>query len=194
MKKSDRELVRLKYDNRCAYCGDPLQKGWHVDEILPCIRLYEWTKAHWRHKITKEPKPKDGTARLMDEVAMADYEYIESRNVLKGYQYPERLHIDNQNPSCASCNINKHGGTIEEFRQLIQGFTKHLNENNTQFKISKRYGLVYEIQKPVVFYFETLKKSRCCGRCDGVNDICVGDMTCEAHSEMGCEICYGSKD
>lgn len=32
--------------------------------------------------------------------------------------------------------------------------------------------------------------SRCCGRCDGVNDICVGDMVCEEHKERGCEICY----
>lgn len=34
-------------------------------------------------------------------------------------------------------------------------------------------------------------KSRCCGRCDGVHDICVGDQVCDAHSETGCEICFG---
>ena len=39
----------------------------------------------------------------------------------------------------------------------------------------------------------SLPKSRCCGRCDGVNDICVGDMICEEHNEMGCEICYGAR-
>lgn len=39
---------------------------------------------------------------------------------------------------------------------------------------------------------EALKgKKRCCGRCDGVNDICVSDMICEEHSTQGCEICYG---
>lgn len=36
----------------------------------------------------------------------------------------------------------------------------------------------------------TIKKSRCCGRCDGVNDICVSDMICEEHKKMGCETCY----
>ncbi len=36
-------------------------------------------------------------------------------------------------------------------------------------------------------------KSRCCGRCDGVNDICVSDMICEKHEEIGCEICYGPR-
>ena len=36
-------------------------------------------------------------------------------------------------------------------------------------------------------------KSRCCGRCDGVNDICVTDMVCEEHKTRGCEICYGAR-
>lgn len=33
-------------------------------------------------------------------------------------------------------------------------------------------------------------KNRCCGRCDGVNDLCVTDMICEKHSQTGCIICY----
>jgi hypothetical protein len=63
-------------------------------------------------------------------------------------------------PACASCNINKHAMKLEDFRQLIAGFMKHLNERNTQYKIAKRYGLVVEQQKPVVFYFEKYQKDR----------------------------------
>jgi hypothetical protein len=37
------------------------------------------------------------------------------------------------------------------------------------------------------------KKSRCCGRCDGVNDICCADRICEQHNDMGCEICFGER-
>jgi hypothetical protein len=48
--------------------------------------------------------------------------------------------------------------SLEEFRSLIQGFMKHLNELNTQYKIAKRYGLVIENIKPIVFYFEYLSK------------------------------------
>lgn len=36
---------------------------------------------------------------------------------------------------------------------------KHLNELNTQYKIAKRYGLVVENVKPVVFYFESVGKN-----------------------------------
>jgi hypothetical protein len=77
-----------------------------------------------------------------------------------GFSHPDRLHIDNQNPACASCNINKHSMSLEEFRSAIVGFMKHLNEINTQYKIAKRYGLVQETVKPVVFYFETINQSK----------------------------------
>lgn len=42
-------------------------------------------------------------------------------------------------------------------------------------------------------FSDSLPKSRCCGRCDGVNDICVGDIICEEHNTMGCEVCYGAR-
>lgn len=38
------------------------------------------------------------------------------------------------------------------------------------------------------------RKSRCCGRCDGVNDLCVADMVCDEHNEIGCEVCYGARN
>jgi hypothetical protein len=59
-------------------------------------------------------------------------------------------------PSCASCNINKHSEPLEFFRKAIMGYMKHLNEISTQYKIAKRYGLVIEDIKPIIFYFETL--------------------------------------
>lgn len=74
-----------------------------------------------------------------------------------GCDNPEMDCLENKMSSCPSCNINKHSGSLEDFRQLILGFMRHLNEVNTQYKIAKRYGLVHEDIKPVVFYFETLK-------------------------------------
>ena len=127
MKKLDRELIFNKYGGRCAYCGCELQKGWHVDEIEPVRR-------NWKYeRVGGEWKKK----------------YTDC-------QHPERFNLENQNPACASCNINKHSDSLEEFRQNIAAYMKHLNEVSTQYKIAKRYGLVQEIEKPVVFYFETI--------------------------------------
>jgi len=48
--------------------------------------------------------------------------------------------------------------SLEDFRNLISGFMKHLNEISTQYKIAKRYGLIHETPKPIVFYFEKPNK------------------------------------
>jgi len=126
MKKKDRQKIFDKYEGKCAYCGDPLLKGWHVDEIKPVIRNHKWNSSKRKWEIDKN----------------------------KPMQYPERLTIDNQNPACASCNINKHTMSLEQFRSAIKAFMKHLNERSTQYKIAKRYGLVIETNIEVKFYFE----------------------------------------
>jgi len=38
MKKKDRDIVYEKYGGKCAYCGDYLVKGWHVDHLEPIRR------------------------------------------------------------------------------------------------------------------------------------------------------------
>ncbi len=164
MKKSDREIVFNKYDGRCAYCGEPLQKGWHVDEIKPVRRNRKYVQAHWRDKVSKIEMTYFDLKGLTESDVLKKCEWKKGGYVADGAIHPERFHIDNQNPACASCNINKHSMSLEEFRKLIQGFMKHLNEINTQYKIAKRYGLVTEVNKPVIFYFETLVKSSKIGK------------------------------
>lgn len=128
MTKNDRAKIFNKYDGRCAYCGCELQKGWHVDELLPCRRIYteeyDPEKRKWIRKFIR-------------------------------YQYPERVHIDNQMPACPSCNINKHSESIEDFRNAIKAYMNHLNDISTQYKIAKRFGLITETNIEVKFYFET---------------------------------------
>jgi len=153
-KKQQRELIYNKYGGLCAYCGTELLKGWHVDEIEPVRRNRKYINAGWFHKETKLAKQPHERAS-----GNPDFEWKEGRYIADGCMHPERFNIDNQMPACASCNINKHSGSLEEFRKLIEGFIKHLNELNTQYKIAKRYGLVVENVKPVVFYFESVGKN-----------------------------------
>lgn len=150
MKKSDRQLIFDKYNGKCAYCGCGLQKGWHVDEIAPVRRKYKYINAHWKNKTTKEKTP-----ILQENMIRSEWEYIISKNISDGCYNPENYNINNQNPACASCNINKHEMSLEEFRKLIAGFMKHLNEHSTQYKLAKRYGLITENNIKVQFYFET---------------------------------------
>ena len=153
MKKADREKVFNKYDGKCAYCGEDLKKGWHVDEVEPVVRNMKFLREGYYHKLTKKLK-------MTHEVAVGNpnYEYKKSRWVADGCKHPERFTLSNQNPACASCNINKHSLSLEEFRRLVGGFMKHLNERSTQYKIAKRYGLVEETREEVKFYFEKVQE------------------------------------
>lgn len=152
--KADRQKIFDKFNGHCAYCGCELQKGWHVDELKPCKRKYKYIQGYWK-RVTGEKIVSLGL--MPDGDHAAHYNHIKSHYVQDGCMFPERLVIENQMPACASCNINKHSLSLEEFRLLIQGFMKHLNELNTQYKIAKRYGLVKEDIKTIVFYFESTK-------------------------------------
>ncbi len=132
MKKTDRQKIFDKYGGRCAYCGCELQKGWHVDEVEPVRRIW-----------TDEYDEKKGKW---------------SRKIV-GSVHPDRFNIENQNPSCPSCNINKHSESLDSFRKAIKGYMKHLNEVSTQYKIAKRYGLVQETDIEVEFYFEKIQRN-----------------------------------
>ena len=36
--KSERETVRMRFNGRCAYCGEPLGPKWHADHLEPVVR------------------------------------------------------------------------------------------------------------------------------------------------------------
>ena len=38
MKKAEREKIRNMFDCKCAYCGKPLEKTFHVDHVKPIYR------------------------------------------------------------------------------------------------------------------------------------------------------------
>ena len=153
--KEKRQLVFNKYKGRCAYCGCVLEKGWHVDELEPCRRKYKRVEAHWREGKNKYTWQEVNRMKLTEEQHFArGLKWVDSKLVPDGYEHPERLNTDNQMPACASCNINKHSMDLEDFRKLIAGFITSLNRDSVQYKIAKRYGLLKETIKPIVFYFE----------------------------------------
>jgi len=57
---------------------------------------------------------------------------------------------DNLIASCISCNLQKTGMSVNEFRQSIENKLKQL-ELTANNKIARRYGLIKETQKKIVF-------------------------------------------
>lgn len=84
------------------------------------------------------------------------YDLPTKRWIYTGMDNPELDCFENKMAACQSCNINKHQYTVEEFREAISAYMKHLNNQSTQYKMAKRYNLVQETVKPITFYFETI--------------------------------------
>lgn len=148
MKK--RDIVFNKFGGRCAYCGCELQKGWHIDHATPIQRK---NKVIGGNYVTLDT----GIEPTMADIENGNYKILPRKTVADGCHNPQHDHIDNMMPSCASCNINKHSMDIEGFRRFIGRFVLSLNSNSVQYKVAKRYGLIEETNKQVVFYFETLQ-------------------------------------
>lgn len=144
--KSQRAELRMKFGGMCAYCGCELpEKGWHADHVEPIER--EW----W--KTTKWWKEAHGTKWTVDEKTGN----LKKENVPlppAGLGYPERDTIENMFPACRPCNIDKHASSLENWRKSLEDRVGVCRRNYSAFRHAERFGLVQEIKKPVIFWFE----------------------------------------
>lgn len=72
---------------------------------------------------------------------------------------PERDTIENMNPACPPCNLDKHSLSLEAWRDLMQRSNEVLLRDVSTFRRAVRYGLVTLNSAPIVFYFEKLATS-----------------------------------
>lgn len=64
--------------------------------------------------------------------------------------------IENLFPACSSCNSSKSSMSLEQFRSHILDRLYRLNSSSSHYQIIKRFGLVEETKKEIIFYFETI--------------------------------------
>ena len=69
----------------------------------------------------------------------------------------EKPHLDvieNLNPACIPCNLNKSSLPLEAWREQIKRYEQSLVKFHNIFNHAHRFGLVEFTDKPVVFFFE----------------------------------------
>jgi 5-methylcytosine-specific restriction endonuclease McrA len=122
----DRLQVYNKYNGRCGYCGIQIAiKDMQVDHII--------SKLNFIQQLTNK---------------------IHVPLFLKHLTVADLNHKDNLMPTCRVCNKWKSSFHLELFRHELQQQLKRLNEYNSNYRIAKRYGLIAEVEKPIMFYFE----------------------------------------
>ena len=119
LSRAEREVVRLKFGGRCAYCGRDLPERWHADHIDPVVRY-----------------PASGF-------------YGTPLTML----HPERDTIDNFNPACPPCNIDKHAMTPDRWRGWLATRREALKKT-PGWRLLESFGLVADTAAPVVFHYE----------------------------------------
>lgn len=128
--KQKRIEIHSKYNGKCAYCGDNIMlKDMQVDHIIPQDRYIQSVKNKFR---------------------IPDF--------LKHLTEMDMNHDDNLNPACRVCNKWKSSHDLELFRRELGEQVKRLNSYSSNYRMAKKYDQVEETNKPITFYFETLKK------------------------------------
>ena len=132
LNKKQREELKMKFGGHCAYCGCELGSKWHADHIEAVKRDFDMKKCQ-----------KTG------------YMIPVANGVLFK---PQNDTLENMNPSCAPCNINKSAMSLETWRRSLTHYrdVQMLRDSNHARHLL-RFGLIEIKQEPVVFYFERLE-------------------------------------
>jgi len=123
-----RKAVYDKLDGHCAYCGCEIKiREMQVDHVIP--------QSYFLHYV----KNKFQIPAFLNHLTEIDVN-----------------HFDNLMPTCRYCNKHKSAHHLELYRSEIFEQVKRLNLRSSNYRIAKRYGLIQETVKPIVFYFETV--------------------------------------
>lgn len=72
----------------------------------------------------------------------------------------EMYSIENLLPACRQCNFYKSVFTLEVFRERLQTTMIKNLRKNLGYRLAVKYGLVEEKIKPIIFYFEKLRRRK----------------------------------
>lgn len=145
LSKAQRAILRMKFGGRCAYCGTELpEKGWHADHVEAVNREW-WKNTKWF---------KEAQVKWVEDPTTGNLNRIQGPVEKAGLGNPENDVLSNLFPACAPCNIDKHNYSLENWRSIVQDKVGILRRNYNAFQHAERFGLVVEVVKPVVFWFE----------------------------------------
>ncbi len=78
------------------------------------------------------------------------------------YQFGEHVEgcdvndIENLLPACRPCNYIKSSMSIERFRIYVEGIPATLGRDSVTYRNAVRFGMIADLKRPCIFYFETL--------------------------------------
>lgn len=86
-----------------------------------------------------------------------EYKDMQVDHVESLYWYNGTNDISNYKPACRMCNFYKSTFTLEGFREELLKIRARL-EKVFIYRLSKKYGLIKEVDKQIKFYFEEMEE------------------------------------
>lgn len=86
-----------------------------------------------------------------------EYKDMQVDHVKSVYAHEGKNEIENYKPACRQCKFYKSTFNLEDFRERLETMTDRLG-NEFIYKLSKKYGLIKEINKNIKFYFEEMEE------------------------------------
>lgn len=74
----------------------------------------------------------------------------------EGLSTEEMDNFANYMPACRACNFYKSSSSLEKFRENLSTTLYNNLQDNFNYKLLKKYGLIQENIHPVEFYFEKI--------------------------------------
>jgi 5-methylcytosine-specific restriction endonuclease McrA len=76
---------------------------------------------------------------------------------IKAVHYGGTNETSNLLATCFSCNNFKMTFTLEQFRHEMQRQLERANRYSRNYRMAKKFGQIVETEKPIIFYFESIK-------------------------------------
>jgi 5-methylcytosine-specific restriction endonuclease McrA len=130
LSKKKREVLRMKFGGKCAYCGCDLNGRWQADHVEPVRRIFKWVR-----------RPDGVTSTMVPTGEM---------------ERPENDREENLVPACGPCNNDKHAMSLADWRRRLEDLLGVCQRNHSAYRHALRFGLVKPQAQPVIFYFERL--------------------------------------
>lgn len=133
-----RTQIHGKFGGKCAYCGEEIElKAMQVDHVIP-------------------------QSDLEYNYQAGQFKYIDQIPEFLRHLGPHDLnHSDNLFPACRVCNNWKLWHSLRKFRSEIEAQLVRMQRDVAPYRMAKRYGLIKETPKPVVFWYEKYDPGYC---------------------------------
>lgn len=117
-RRQEREYLFNKTNGKCGYCGEPLEKGWHVDHVKPVVR----------HPFTKVMDYPERDCLENKIASCPSCNINKSSDSVDGFRRRIAMGVESMNKRMVQYKMAKKYGLVEETGIKVKFYFENLEE------------------------------------------------------------------